>query len=80
MAASLIAAILAKFSTPSALTLNASSLLSSAAIKDAALIHISTDYVFNGSKKEPYTENDPLDPQSVYGAIKHLESKKLQRS
>lgn len=36
----------------------------------AALLHISTDYVFNGNKKEAYRENDPIDPQGVYGRSK----------
>jgi len=45
--------------------------------KGAALIHISTDYVFNGSKKEPYTENDPIDPQSIYGASKAAGEKEI---
>ncbi len=34
------------------------------------MIHVSTDYVFNGSKKEPYTENDLPDPAGVYGITK----------
>ncbi len=34
------------------------------------LIHISTDYVFNGTSSIPYEVNAPKDPQSVYGASK----------
>ena len=34
------------------------------------LIHFSTDYVFDGSSKEPYTELDTPNPNSVYGASK----------
>ncbi len=34
------------------------------------LVHISTDYVFNGNGQEPYKEDDPADPQSVYGESK----------
>lgn len=38
--------------------------------QDIPLIHISTDYVFNGETFKPYTENDPTDPQNVYGLTK----------
>jgi dTDP-4-dehydrorhamnose reductase len=36
----------------------------------AALIHFSTDYVFDGAKPAAYTEDDPVNPRSVYGASK----------
>jgi dTDP-4-dehydrorhamnose reductase len=38
--------------------------------QDATLIHISTDYVFNGQNYKPYIESDQTDPQSGYGATK----------
>ena len=33
-------------------------------------VHFSTDYVFDGSKPEPYVESDPVSPASVYGRSK----------
>lgn len=37
---------------------------------DVVLMHISTDYVFDGEKKEPYTIDDDPNPVNVYGASK----------
>ena len=37
---------------------------------DAVLVYPSTDYVFDGSKREPYVESDPVAPQSAYGRSK----------
>ena len=36
----------------------------------AALIHYSTDYVFDGTKDGAYVEDDATNPQNVYGASK----------
>lgn len=46
---------------------------------DAVIIHLSTDYVFDGNAHENYTEADPTNPQGIYGASK-LEGEKALAS
>ena len=41
-----------------------------AAEADALLVHVSTDYVFDGCASVPYTEEDPTAPRSAYGRTK----------
>jgi len=45
----------------------------------ALLIHISTDYVFDGKNHRPYIETDPTNPQSVYATTK-LDAEKMVES
>ena len=43
------------------------------------LIHFSTDYVFDGLKKEPYIETDKTNPQSIYGKTKDQGEKDVSK-
>jgi dTDP-4-dehydrorhamnose reductase len=45
-------------------------LAAAAAATGSSLVHLSTDYVFDGAKAGAYTEDDPLGPLGVYGASK----------
>jgi len=45
-------------------------LADAAARNDSLLVHISTDYVFNGENFKPYDETDPIAPVSAYGNTK----------
>lgn len=51
-----------------------------AAERNAALIHISTDYVFNGETPLPCKEDRPTDPLGVYGSTKLAGEKEIEKS
>mgnify|MGYP000438577917 FL=1 len=53
-------------------------LASIAKTQDTTLIHISTDYVFDGTQHRPYSETEATNPQSVYGASKLKGEQALQ--
>lgn len=40
--------------------------------KNISLIHISTDYIFDGKNYRPYIESDPAGPVNIYGKTKYL--------
>jgi len=46
----------------------------------AALIHVSTDYIFDGKKNTPYTEDDTPDPINAYGQSKLLGEEGVRRN
>jgi dTDP-4-dehydrorhamnose reductase len=48
--------------------------------KNARVIHVSTDYVFDGVAREPYSEDSPTNPATVYGASKLAGEKFLQET
>jgi dTDP-4-dehydrorhamnose reductase len=48
--------------------------------QDTILIHVSTDFVFDGDKTEPYTETDIPKPISVYGASKLQGEVEIQKT
>lgn len=45
-------------------------LAETAAARRIPIIHLSTDYVFDGTKSGPYVESDPVGPVSAYGRTK----------
>jgi len=46
----------------------------------AAIVHYSTDYVFDGTKEGPYVEDDPTSPCNVYGKTKVAGEQAIQAS
>jgi dTDP-4-dehydrorhamnose reductase len=48
----------------------AASLAAACVLRGLPLIHLSTDYVFDGTKADAYAEDDPVAPLGVYGASK----------
>ena len=46
----------------------------------APLVHVSTDYVFDGSKAGAYVEDDPVAPINVYGASKEAGERAVRAS
>lgn len=47
---------------------------------DALIVHYSTDYVFDGSKNDPYVETDPVHPLSIYGKSKYQGERSIEQS
>ena len=47
---------------------------------NTVLIHISTDFVFDGTKTEPYTTEDATNPLGIYGKTKLQGEQKIQKT
>src|SRR5690606_14305497 len=53
-------------------------LASECSVYNSRLIHISTDYVFDGASMKPYTEDDAINLQTVYGSTKAEGERKVR--
>ncbi|GGB77460.1 NAD(P)-dependent oxidoreductase [Flavobacterium suaedae] len=46
---------------------------------NTTLVHVSTDFVFDGNKNMPYTEEDETNPQGVYGKTKREGEQEIEK-
>lgn len=51
-----------------------------AALRTIPIVHLSTDYVFDGSKTGPYVEADPVSPLGAYGRTKLEGERRVQQA
>ena len=58
----------------------AENLAQACARTETPLLHVSTDYVFNGQKGSPYREQDPIEPLGVYGQSKAAGEKAVREN
>jgi dTDP-4-dehydrorhamnose reductase len=58
--------------------IGAANVAAAAAEADLPLLHVSTDYVFDGRKPTPYAETDPVGPLSVYAASKEAGEREVR--
>jgi len=47
---------------------------------NSKIIYMSTDYVFDGKKESPYTEEDQVNPENIYGRTKYLGELEVKRN
>jgi dTDP-4-dehydrorhamnose reductase len=58
----------------------AGNVAAAAAAAGARVVHFSTDYVFDGEKREPYIESDEIGPRSAYGRSKLAGERSVARA
>ena len=59
--------------------LGAANLASVCLSKNTTLIHVSTDFVFDGNNDQPYSEEDPTNPAGIYGMTKRDGELEIQK-